>query len=36
MIYNLEMYFDTKDMDTKEQIRGKICLEAYETKVYEV
>ena len=25
-----------KDMDTKEQIRGKICLEAYETKVYEV
>lgn len=25
-----------KDMDTKEQIQGKICLEAYETKVYEV
>lgn len=25
-----------KDMDTKEQIQGKIYLEAYETKVYEV
>ncbi|MEE0810002.1 beta-galactosidase [Blautia sp.] len=25
-----------KDMDTKEQVQGKICLGAYETKVYEL